>query len=215
MLYLKKILDFLFPIRCVGCKIENFWICPKCLGKIHIARSHQENWIISVFDYRNVDLRKLLWHFKFKRKWSVIDNMADTLYDHLIDEISERNLFENITKPLLIPIPMTKRSIRKRGYNQAAIVAKKLYEKSQNFLEINMTSLKKFLETEDQNKIKNREARFENIKNAFMVNSNGHVRGRNIILVDDIVTTGATLMEAKKVLLQAGAESVLAFTVAH
>jgi len=70
-------------------------------------------------------------------------------------------------------------------------------------------------ETEHQARIRDRRERLKNIAGSFAVKNNEKIKGKNIILIDDILTTGATLSEAKKVLKQAGARKVIAFTVAH
>ena len=78
-------------------------------------------------------------------------------------------------------------------------------------------------ETEHQAHIKNRKERLKNLIGSFTIKSSKQnakenisiIKGRNIILIDDITTTGATLNEAKKILRQAGARKIIAFTVAH
>ena len=74
-------------------------------------------------------------------------------------------------------------------------------------------------ETEHQARIENRKERLKNIQGSFAVkntaNNINSIKNKNIILIDDITTTGATLAEARKVLKQAGARKVIAFTVAH
>ena len=72
-------------------------------------------------------------------------------------------------------------------------------------------------ETEHQARIENRQKRLKNILGSFSVKNEKVelVKGRNIILIDDIATTGATLNEARKILKQAGAGKIIAFTIAH
>ena len=69
--------------------------------------------------------------------------------------------------------------------------------------------------TEHQARIKDRRARLKNLSGSFAVKNEGLIKNKNIILIDDITTTGATLAEAKKILKQAGVRKVIAFTVAH
>lgn len=70
-------------------------------------------------------------------------------------------------------------------------------------------------ETEHQAKIENRAQRLKNIAGSFAVQNTSLIQNRNIILFDDITTTGATLSEARKVLKEAGARKIIAFTLAH
>jgi predicted amidophosphoribosyltransferase len=75
--------------------------------------------------------------------------------------------------------------------------------------------LSKPRETEHQAHIENRTERLKNIIGSFGVKNISIIKNRNIILIDDITTTGATLAEAKKTLKQSGAKKIIAFTVAH
>jgi competence protein ComFC len=70
-------------------------------------------------------------------------------------------------------------------------------------------------ETEHQAQIADRSFRLKNIRGVFEARNCEEIKNRNIILIDDVITTGATLSEAKKVLERAGARSVIAFTIAH
>lgn len=125
-------------------------------------------------------------------------------------------LMENFREPILIPIPLSKKRYKERGYNQVELICKKLIEidNDVNFkLETNI--LIKSKDVEHQARIKNRRERLENIVGSFGVKNIELVKNRNIILIDDILTTGATLNEAKKILKKAGARKVIAFTLAH
>ena len=70
-------------------------------------------------------------------------------------------------------------------------------------------------ETIHQANIKNRNIRLKNLIGSFIVKNKEEIKNRNIILIDDITTTGATLNEARKTLKKAGAKKIVAFTVAH
>ena len=73
----------------------------------------------------------------------------------------------------------------------------------------------KIKETEHQANIKERRDRLKNLSDSFSVKNSKMIEGKNIILIDDVTTTGATLSEARKILKQSGAKKVIAFTVAH
>ena len=70
-------------------------------------------------------------------------------------------------------------------------------------------------ETEHQARIKDRRERLKNLIGSFAVKNGEKIKNKNIILIDDITTTGATLSEARKILKQYGARRIIAFTVAH
>ena len=148
---------------------------------------------------------------------------------------------ENFTNAILIPIPLSPKRHHERGYNQAELICEEMIKISKTrhltppkgkpwsplssnlergrgevfTLETNI--LLKPKETEHQARIKDRRTRLKNIIGSFTVKETekNKIKNRNIILIDDIITTGATLTEAKKVLKQNGARKVIAFTVAH
>ncbi len=213
--FFDKLLRLIFPARCVGCRVESTSICPRCLLRVPPSERINEDWIISVYSYKDRNIKKLLWQLKFESKWSVIADIGQILYDHLADELSERSLFENINSPVLIPIPITKKKLRKRGYNQSEILAKELVRRSGGFLSSFPDALEKIRETETQHSIKNRGERLRNLRGTFAVRDIDAVRGRDVVIVDDITTTHATLMEARRALREAGAGKIIAFTIAH
>lgn len=151
---------------------------------------------------------------KFEHKFSVVDDLSQILFDHLFEELTERAIFENNQKPILIPIPLSKKSLRARGYNQSEIVARSLADKSNNLLIVE-NILEKTRETVTQHSIRNRNERLKNLRGVFVVKENSEIKGKNIILIDDITTTHGTLIEARRTLLASGARSVMAFTIAH
>ncbi len=150
---------------------------------------------------------------------------AEIIYDKILEELSDLSMMENFNNIILIPIPLSAKRYKERGYNQAELICKKLIELDTRqpgrltsfVLENNI--LIKHKETEHQARIENRTERLKNIIGSFAIKNDKQnaelVKGRNIILIDDITTTGATLSEAKKVLKQAGARKIIAFTVAH
>ena len=109
----------------------------------------------------------------------------------------------------VVPIPLNKAKNRSRGFNQANIIAKEI---SGYFgLRQEESILVRTKETKSQYK-QGRRARFENLKGAFVCRRN--VGGTRFLLVDDICTTGATLLEASRALYKKGAKEVCCFTIA-
>ena len=202
-------LKTLFPRKCFGCRASDFWVCEKCLAKIPKSPQTPAKWIFSVFSYQNKIIRKLIWELKFRGKYSVLDNIEAKLkneFENFVDKnkLSGKDFF-------LIPIPITEKSRKTRGYNQSLLIAKRISDENkimQNILFKNRNHI-------PQNKIKNRAERLGNVKNSFEVRKNELVENKIVILIDDVVTTGATLTEAKKVLKSSGAKKVFAFVVAH
>lgn len=213
--FLNKILKFVFPARCVGCRAECSSICPKCLSKVPRAEKMGEDWITSVWSYKDRNIKKLLWQFKFEGKWSFVEDLGQVLYDHLSDELAEKSLFENVVSPILVPIPITGKKLRERGYNQSEILGKELVRRSGGFLACMPNVLQKIKETPTQHSIMNRSARLKNLRGTFAVKNPKEISGRDIVIIDDITTTHATLIEARRALREAGAGKILAFTIAH
>jgi ComF family protein len=110
-----------------------------------------------------------------------------------------------------VPVPLSKKKLRWRGFNQAEEIAKELA----NFLKIPLISdcLIKTKETKDQVELSEKE-RKENVKGAFYIKNKEKIAGKNVLLVDDVFTTGATMEEAAKVLNEAGSEKIVGVVVA-
>lgn len=210
----RKILDVLFPKRCVGCKSPSSYICLACAGKIPYCEKIGPSWIISMWSYKDPRIKRLLWRFKFENKFSIAEDLAPFARDHLIMELSDRAIFENIKSLTLVPIPLSRMGLRARGYNQSEILAREISSHLGTQYEVR-NLLFKVRETETQHSIKNRRARLQNLRGAYAAKDPDEVSGKNILLIDDITTTHATLAEARRVLRLAGARKVLAFTIAH
>jgi len=116
--------------------------------------------------------------------------------------------------PLLIPVPLHKSRTSARGFNQSELIARAAAKRLPGRLEVVCGALVRQRDTVSQVGL-SREERIANVRDAFRVTGPRRVRGRDIILVDDVMTTGTTLSECARVLKQAGAERVWAATVAR
>ena len=112
---------------------------------------------------------------------------------------------------LIVPVPLHPRKLAKRGYNHAAAFASGLATGLQ--LPWNATALRRTTHTSTQTQ-KNRAQRWENVAAVFEVENAQHIIGRRILVVDDVLTTGATLEACGAVLLAAGAAEVSIATIA-
>lgn len=210
----EKILLFIFPKKCASCGKADFYICPKCRKNLPKPERNLEDWITSVWSYKDAGLRRLLWLLKFHGRFNILEDLSDELYDEFVAEFSEKAIFENFQDIILVPIPITRKKFRKRGYNQAELIAKVISGKSDGKISVK-NFLEKIKETTPQSHIKNRRIRLENIRGCFSVKENINLRGKNIVIIDDITTTFGTLKEARKVLRNSGARKIYAFTIAH
>jgi len=213
--FLNTILDIVFPVNCVGCKKSGVILCENCLSGSPNAERESAPWIFPIYDYRHPIIKKSIWMFKYNNKRKFADIFGIVLHERIIEELSELEVMENFREPLLIPIPLSHYRLKERGYNQALLLCKKIIELGSGNLKLEKGVLIKPKETMHQAKIENRSARLKNIVGSFTVKNPEIIKNRNIILIDDVTTTGATLTEARKILKQSGAKKIVAFTVAH
>jgi predicted amidophosphoribosyltransferase len=204
------------------------------------AERESAEWIFPIYDYRHPPIKKALWLLKYKGKKRLARVFAEAMYGRILEELSELSVMENFKNPILIPIPLANKRYRERGYNQAELICKELIQLSKTnplsppidklraplsmntwrgvggeVFTLGNNILIKPRETEHQARIENRAERLRNIVGSFAVKNQTSVKHRNVILIDDITTTGATLNEARKILKQNGARKIIAFTVAH
>jgi len=211
-----KLLNLLFPPTCIGCGKRNVYLCFKCVENIKVSEAKLEKNIYPIFSYKDKVIKKALWNLKYKGHMSIAKPLALLIHDRILEELSDLEIMDDFKNPILVPIPLSKRRLRERGFNQSEEIAKEIYKIDDgNTFEFAPNALLKIKETESQVKIKDRVERLKNLNGCFAVKNSEKVRGRNIILIDDITTTGTTINEAKETLLRADVKKVIAFTVAH
>jgi competence protein ComFC len=187
-------------------------LCDTCQRNIPRPYEQLENWIHSIFRYKNGIVRKIIWLLKYRNGHAVAKDIAPYMYDEIIHFLTEK-IVEDF-EILLVPIPITPKKKRIRGFNQSEILAKEIYKQNRDLF-IYMEALQKTKETEPQARIKNRLKRLQSQRGVFACKDATRVTGKTVILVDDITTTGATLKEARKILKQSGAKQVFAITIGH
>jgi len=171
--------------------------------------------VLHLLPYRSNVVKTAIIEIKTHENRKIADLLGRLLYDFLLSELPDLEAFQNFTSPLVLPIPITRKKKRSRGWNQCELLADTMrrIDTSKTF-EIRTDILIKPKENEDQVG-KGRTERFKNLENCFLVKKQNLVKDRNIIVFDDIVTTGATLSEARRTLLSAGAKKVILVTLAH
>lgn len=231
----RVIKDFLlktfFPKFCFNCQKEGSYLCPDCqatmdilendfclcenasrlpqAGKCFLCRKKYLNGLYFAVSYKNKLAKKLIHQLKYE---PYIKELSTTLASLIIthfDLIQKGFTGENF---ILIPVPLTKKKLKTRGYNQSEEIAKELSKK----LGIPLAGdcLTKQKETRSQMELK-KEERASNLKDAFAVLAAEKISGKKILLVDDVYTTGATLEECAKTLKRTGAIEVWGITVAR
>ena len=223
------ILDGLFPIRCLGCGKFDEWICVNCHSTLPIltdqhcpvCKKHVTlNGVVcpqchettkKSFDgvfvasyYHDKLLKKTIHYYKYH----FVKNLSEPLALLLAQSIQNSTL---ATPDIIIPVPLHKRRYRWRGFNQASELAKKLDLQISVITDI----LIRVRYTVPQVKMKNKNKRQKNLNNAFIVKNKSQVIDKNILLIDDVMTTGATLKECAKALKTAGAKTVYCLVLAR
>ena len=191
------------------------FLCYACPTDFPRAERPTLKWIYPALDYRHAGVRKAVHLLKYKRKKQIAQVLGDLLYERIIEEVHDLEKMHNFTNPVYISIPLHWKKYKKRGFNQVDLLLRQIERNSTEKIKIKKRTLIKLRDTSNQARIKNRKERLENVVGSFVVRRPEKVKGRNIILLDDVATTGATLSEARKVLKEAGAKKVVAFTVAH
>ncbi|KKS77544.1 MAG: Phosphoribosyltransferase [Parcubacteria group bacterium GW2011_GWC1_43_11b] len=213
----KALLQFFFPIYCLKCRREGKFLCAECADDLPSADTYSlPDWILASFDYKNETVSQLVWRLKYAKQTAVATEMVQIWHSRIIiwQKLAE---IDRRQKILAIPTPLHWSKKMRRGFNQAEILAQNLIKLEPDRWEEQKNLLKKIKNTKAQVKTKDRTERLENLADAFVLKKNAGqmVRGRTILLIDDVVTTGATLTELRRLLLGAGAKKVLAITFAH
>ncbi len=171
--------------------------------------------IISLFSYSDPLIKALIWELKYRGYGRAVEICGEALYESMISELAARK-DKSFTDPLLFPIPLSKKRFAKRGFNQSELIAEKMSHRDagKHFI-VRTDVFYKIKDTKNQTSIKDKKERQKNLQGCFAVKDIGAVKNKNIILIDDVVTTGSTLLEAKKTLCEAGARAVVCFTIAH
>ncbi len=210
------LLDILFPVKCLGCKMKNEILCDNCVFKIRLAERETDKNIIAMFDYRDPLVKKVIWELKYHHKRYLGEKLGQLLYEFLIEDISDMKIDVSGRSIYVIPVPISNKKTKVRGYNQALAIAKGFC----NFRDMEVFELKdkvviKKIDNIPQAKITNRKRRLENVRGVFDIKNEDIIKGRTIIVIDDVTTTGGTIAEIMKILKKAGAKKVVGFAVAH
>lgn len=149
-------------------------------------------------------LQNAIHSFKYSGKYHNAIFLGEKLGEKIIQD-------KNWNIDCLIPIPLHKLKKIERGYNQSYYISKGL--KKILKIPINERLIRRIKYTQSQTLL-NLKEREENMKDAFIIKKNNKIEGKNFLLVDDVITTGATITECGKVLKNAGANKVYATSIA-
>ncbi len=212
---LHTLMRFLYPPHCILCQksLPNQpGLCVVCAEMVGYREGHQigmteidgiDVYFLQAF---NDPIRQLIHMLKYQGK---------TLPGRLLGEALGKGLVGVLGAEvdwLVVPVPLFSARKRARGYNQSAIIARAMGQVTG--FQVCETGLKRVRHTPSQTHL-DRKARYLNMNSAFVVRDSNAIRGRLVILTDDVVTTGATISACVHVLVDAGAKHVVVATVAR
>ena len=213
---LNSLFDLLLPHRCCGGPRNEIFLWGKGPSDRNPADPLDTPETYALFAYHDRVIQRMIWALKYRDAKAVGATFGSFLYDYLAEELADVSSFGgNDQSFLVIPIPLTSSRKRKRGYNQATTIADGLVYRGGKNLIVNENILRRTRDTDSQTAIRGRQKRLANIRGVFAVVNSQVVRGRQIIIVDDVITTGGTMNEARRILKAAGAKIVIAAAVAH
>lgn len=227
----EQALNLILPRKCAGCEAESEVFCRKC-----VEASYKRGAQCLLCGFRNKDgricygcfkksgqvlwsgrydgaLREAIWQFKYQKRKELARPLAEMLWKKFTEICSPMGDF------IVIPIPLHFKKEHERGFNQAELLAREFAALSHFPLLTN--TLLKIKETKAQVEMENKELRVKNLEDAFQVNpkiSESNLQlltSDTLILIDDVATTGATLIHAAGTLMRAGAKNIIGLVVAH
>lgn len=207
-------MDLLFPAFCAGCEKEGHFLCAACREKIIIRRvpsllyPRAVGKVYAACEYGQSLVSQLIKRLKYGGITENAWHCAELIISHLslIDFTAPENT-------AVVPVPLSRRRIAERGFNQSGLIAKHIAQALS--LSYAPDALARIRHTAPQTEEKERKKRMENVKGAFACVKLKAVQGKNIILIDDVITTGATVSECAKALKAAGVRKIIAIVVAQ
>lgn len=221
-----RVLDILFPKRCVGCGKIGKYFCTSCSADIRVIKPNEsicpmcEKPVVGGVTHPSCQTRYSLdgltsfFHYDGPVR-KAIKAMKYSLTSDVAEEFIRLVPASNIPKGTFIPIPLHQKRFRQRGFNQAEVLATILAKRLNQHVRTDI--LKRVRETVPQVAMKKRDARMKNMEGVFgLIHDDFKQRdmGR-VLLFDDVFTTGATMRSAANVLKQAGVKQVWAVTMAR
>ena len=211
-----RLVDLIAPRACVVCGgrlgIHEFFLCGSCnlqLPRTNYADNPYENdmarlfWgqlpverCAALFFYQGGSgPSQILYALKYKNH----PEIGEYFGRMMAEEWNDTGFFEGID--LIVPVPLAKERQRQRGYNQSLHIALGIGSVTRLPIVTNAVSREQFVESQTQ---KDRWQRNENVEGCFRLNDGSALKGRHVLLVDDVVTTGATICSCGREMLKAG-----------
>ncbi len=230
------LVSLVFPYRCLGCRefLEHGYICQPCLQSVPVRyrlecigcrqtspggltcddckKENPLNRVFIVADYRDPVVARAIRAMKYKFLQELAEPLAQLASTYIQNQVGTHKISFPGENFVVIPIPMHQRRQNWRGFNQAVLMADLVaaryrLERSDTLVRVSHRAT--------QAGISDRSTRMQNIKHAYTCPLPDSVQGRNVLLIDDVCTTGATLNECARVLKSVGARTVSALVIAR
>ena len=212
---LEQIVNLFYPPVCGICgKLNQNFLCQKCNNTLkNQAKFNVENFqkkekyfkeLLYIFKYEGI-IRKTILKYKFQEE--------SYLYKTFVNFILKNQKFFEFIKSYdtIVPVPISKKRYKERGYNQSYLIAKEISKKTK--LELQNRCIIKSKNVIEQSKL-NKEEREKNIKGVYEIIDKENLQNKRIILVDDIYTTGNTVNECCRILQKAQPKSISVIVIA-
>lgn len=224
MKWLNQFFDFFLPRFCISCKFKltfsEFFLCENCFNQIkkpdpiRIEHEYKRKFgteklikeFASAFVFeKDKPLQHLIHSLKYENNFKAGIHLGKKIGETLESHI------KNWNADLMIAVPLHRLKKAERGYNQSYFIAKGIKKELNIPVATNIIKRHKFTTTQTELTLAERK---ENIKDAFKIKNKKAVKGKNIVLVDDVITTGATISECAALLKLNGAADIFVLSVA-
>lgn len=204
MQFFNALLDLVFPPRCETCRtIGPEAFCSRCQKQISYLSPSAFTHAVGVYDG---PLKKAILNLKFKKKRHLAGPLGSILSKYLLNHL------DMTAVDMIVPVPLHERRLRERGFNQAELLA---HELTKSFDVPTVSGLLyRTRHTHAQFDLPRAE-RLRNVHGAFEVKGSNLLKKKNVLLLDDIYTTGATVSECTRLLKAAGANQVHVLTLSR
>jgi len=206
------IVDLIYPPLCLLCEerleVDEDQICPTCLGSFKLMGTEHTAFSVpgelyihtawAMFDF-DKQVKSLVHHLKYSNRRKPVIKLLHTFESDVME------LLPKAGYDLIIPIPLHPRKLRERGYNQVADMAEWVAPRVGGKVPEKLVTRSRYTSTQTQ---LNAEERQANVRGAFKVREGGYLIDKRVLIVDDVVTTGATANTLAAVLLENGAKRI-------
>lgn len=218
-----SVLSHEFPLICEECSslllARGEFVCSSC-GKRHptnALKCHALSVsVFTAFQYENIPARKLIHALKYRGAESAAKTIAYLVTPLFLNALPHRGLQKNL-EIQFIPIPLSPKRERNRGFNQSVLLSYSFAKELELYgchASVNTKLIFRIRETPSQTTCKNKKERMANMRGCFSAKNCIGLENKLVLLVDDVVTSGATIEEASRTLKNAGVPHIVGLCIA-